>query len=119
MSSEIILNPLHAGYFCMSFLSSAVDFFFKNNFFNNKTNTLEIPTAFQANRLSLTFCMIQSFSSDGTSCQIVNLTLKVPITTASDRQRGTCIKRLFWPPYEAKKTKIAFHKFLFISLLEQ
>ena len=34
-------------------------------------------------------------------------------------ERGTCIKRLFRPPYEAKKIKVAFHKFLLISLLEQ
>ena len=35
-------------------------------------------------------------------------------------QRGTCIKRLFWPPYEVKKKiKVALHKFLLISLLEQ
>ena len=29
------------------------------------------------------------------------------------------LSRLFWPPYEAKKMKIAFHKFLLISLLKQ
>ena len=34
-------------------------------------------------------------------------------------QRGMCTKRLFWPPYEAKKMKIALHKFLLISLLER
>ena len=31
--------------------------------------------------------------------------------------RGTYIKRLFWPPYEVKKIKVALHKFLLISLL--
>ena len=35
------------------------------------------------------------------------------------KQRGTCIKRLFWPPYEVKKIKVALYKFLLISLLGQ
>ena len=34
-------------------------------------------------------------------------------------QRGTCIKRLFCPPYGVKKIKVALHKFLLISLLEK
>ena len=34
-------------------------------------------------------------------------------------KRGTCIKRLFWPPLWGQKIKVALHKFLLISLLEQ
>ena len=37
----------------------------------------------------------------------------------SKEQRGKCIKRLFFAPLYGQKIKVALHKFLLISLLEQ